>query len=178
MRSLRSPAVLAHPAPAGDRNPGGPSFAFPHDRPSDIDVVGSGTVRHRKMPSRWGAAAGRRSHPAADLAGVSGSAAAGPRKAVPLGRVAAEAPGCPFGSRFISVILMPQVSPRTKSRLRARDRLRRASSIWRRPLRLLGKDEVCRFVDANKRRFGLRDSGVGPVARCQTHQLHPSCGTE
>jgi hypothetical protein len=33
-------------------------------------------------------------------------------------------------------------------------------------------------VDANKRRFGLRDGGVGPVARCQTHQLHPSCGTE
>jgi hypothetical protein len=27
-------------------------------------------------------------------------------------------------------------------------------------------------------RFGLRDGGVGPVARCQTHQLHPSCGTE
>ena len=35
-----------------------------------------------------------------------------------------------------------------------------------------------KFVDANKRRFGLRDGGVGPVARCQTHQLHPSCGTE
>ena len=28
-----------------------------------------------------------------------------------------------------------------------------------------------KFVDANKRRFGLRDGGVGPVARCQTHQL-------
>ena len=27
-------------------------------------------------------------------------------------------------------------------------------------------------------RFGLRDGGVGPVARCQTLQLHPSCGTE
>ena len=37
---------------------------------------------------------------------------------------------------------------------------------------------VAKFVDANKRRFGLRDGGVGPVARCQTHQLHPSCGTE
>ena len=37
---------------------------------------------------------------------------------------------------------------------------------------------VAKFVDANKRRFGLRDGGVGPVARCQTHQLHPSCGTK
>ena len=26
--------------------------------------------------------------------------------------------------------------------------------------------------------FRLRDGGIGPVARCQTHQLHPSCGTE
>jgi hypothetical protein len=30
---------------------------------------------------------------------------------------------------------------------------------------------AAKFVDANKRRFGLRDGGVGPVARCQTHQL-------
>ena len=37
---------------------------------------------------------------------------------------------------------------------------------------------AAKFVDANKRRFGLRDGGVGPVARCQTYQLHPSCGTE
>jgi len=37
---------------------------------------------------------------------------------------------------------------------------------------------VAKFVDANKRRFGLRDGGVGPVARCQTHQLNPSCGTK
>jgi hypothetical protein len=32
---------------------------------------------------------------------------------------------------------------------------------------------AAKFVDANKRRFGLRDGGVVPVARCQTHQLHP-----
>jgi hypothetical protein len=52
-----------------------------------------------------GAAADRRSHRAADLAGVSGSVAAGPRKAaVPLGRVAAsvgcpEAGACPVAER-------------------------------------------------------------------------------
>ena len=33
-----------------------------------------------------------------------------------------------------------------------------------------------KFVDANKRRFGLRDGGVGPVARCQTHQPTEAAG--
>jgi hypothetical protein len=33
-----------------------------------------------------------------------------------------------------------------------------------------------KFIDANKRRFGLRDGGVGPVARCQTHQPTQAAG--
>ena len=38
---------------------------------------------------------------------------------------------------------------------------------------------VAKFVDANKRRFGLRDGGVGPVARRQTHRSSTrSRGTE
>jgi hypothetical protein len=30
-----------------------------------------------------------------------------------------------------------------------------------------------KFVDANKRRFGLRDGGVGPVSRRQTYRAPP-----
>src|SRR5260370_37325982 len=37
---------------------------------------------------------------------------------------------------------------------------------------------AAKFVDANKRLFGLPYVGVGPVARCQTHQLDPTCGPE
>jgi hypothetical protein len=33
-----------------------------------------------------------------------------------------------------------------------------------------------KFIDTNKRRFGLRDGGVGPVARCQTHQPTQAAG--
>ena len=32
---------------------------------------------------------------------------------------------------------------------------------------------AAKFVDANKRRFGLRDGGVGPVARRQTYRAPP-----
>jgi hypothetical protein len=34
------------------------------------------------------------------------------------------------------------------------------------------------FRECLARVSGFGDGGVGPVARCQTHQLHPSCGTE